>query len=135
MFSPLFIKYFKIILVLFYIGLVPDKPTNLTVTNITSRSADVSWLDPVRQGFIYPYISHFWIKLKKENSLILSITTAKVNEYEINNLTSYTRYEISVAGGNSYGFGEETITSFLTSEEGECYIEHAKFKTANLVQG
>ena len=136
MFSPLFIKYFKIILVLFYIALAPDKPTNLTVTNITSRSADVSWLDPKRRRvFIYPYISRFWIKLKKENSLILNITTGKVNEYEINNLTSYTRYEISVAAGNSYGFGEETITSFQTSEEGECYIEHAKFKTANLVQG
>ena len=134
MFSPLFIKYFKIILVLFYIGLVPDKPTNLTVTNITSRSADVSWLDPKRRGE-YDRFSRFWIKLKKENSEILSITTGKVNGYEINNLTSYTRYEISVAAGNSNGFGEETITSFLTSEEGECYIEHAKFKTANLVQG
>ena len=118
MFSPLFIKYFKIIFALFYIGLVPDKPTNLTVTNITSRSADVSWLDPKKRGIFG--LSRFWIKLKKENSEILSITTGKVNEYEINNLTSYTRYEISVAGGNSYGFGEETITSFLTSEEGEC---------------
>ena len=122
MFSPLFIKYFKIIFVLFYIGLVPYKPTNLTVTNITSRSADVSWLDPKRRGVhVNFYISRFWIKLKKENSLILSITTGKVNEYEINNLTSYTTYEISVAAGDSYyGFGEETTTSFLTSEEGEC---------------
>ena len=139
MFSPLFITYLKIIFVLFSIGLLPGKPTNLTVTNITSRSAGVSWLDPEKQGrseFIYnDRISRFWIKLKKENSLILNITTGKVNEYEINNLTSYTRYEISVAAGNSNGFGEETITSFLTSEEGECYIEHAKFKTANLVQG
>ena len=134
MFSPLFIKYFKIILVLFYIGLVPYKPTNLTVTNITSRSAEISWLDPKRR-VEYDRFSRFWIKLKKENSEILSITTGKVNGYEINNLTSYTRYEISVAAGNSNGFGEETITSFLTSEEGECYIEHAKFKTANLVQG
>ena len=121
MFSPLFIKYFKIIFVLFYIGLVPDKPTNLTVTNITSRSADVSWLDPKRRRVItaYPSILHFWIKLKKENSLILSITLGKVNEYEMNNLTSYTTYEISVAAGSYRGFGEETITSFLTSEEGE----------------
>ncbi len=119
MFSPLFIKYFKIIFVLFYTGLVPDKPTNLTVTNIMSRSADVSWLDPKRRGR-YDSFSRFWIKLKKENSLILSITTGKVNEYEINNLTSYTTYEISVAAGNSRGFGEETTISFLTSEEGEC---------------
>ena len=30
-------------------------------------------------------------------------------------------YEISVAAGNTHGFGEETNTWFLTSEEGECY--------------
>ena len=123
MFSPLFITYLKIIFVLFSIGLLPGKPTNLTVTNITSRSAGVSWLDPEKQGrskLIYnDRISRFWIKLKKENSEILRITTGKVNEYEIISLTSYTTYEISVAAGNSHGFGEETTTSFLTSE-GEC---------------
>ena len=32
-----------------------------------------------------------------------------------------TMYEISVAAGNTHGFGEETNTWFLTSEEGECY--------------
>ncbi len=104
--------------VLFPIGITPDKPTNLTVTNITSRSAEVSWLDPKDQG--RHGISHFSIKLKKENSQILSITTGKVNEYELNNLTSYTTYEISVAARSYYGLGEETTTSFRTSEEGEC---------------
>ncbi len=111
-------EFHKIIFVLFPLGLVPDKPINLTVTNITSRSAEISWLDPKDQGRYG--ISRFWIKLKKENSQIISITTTvKVNAYEINNLTSYTTYEISVAAGNRYGFGEETITSLLTSEEGE----------------
>jgi hypothetical protein len=44
-----------------------------------------------------------------------------VNEYEINNLTPDTTYEISVtAETDYYGFGEESITSFLTSEEGVC---------------
>jgi hypothetical protein len=43
-----------------------------------------------------------------------------VNEYEINNLTPYTTYEISVAAGSYYyEFGEESNTSFFTSEEGE----------------
>ena len=97
--------------------MLPDKPTNLTVTNITSKSAEISWLDPENHG-VYS-LSRFWIELKKENSLILNITTGKVNEYEINNLTPYTTYKISVAAGNDHGFGEETITSFLTSEEGE----------------
>jgi hypothetical protein len=98
--------------------LLPDKPTNLTVTNIKSRSAEISWLDPKIRGILG--ISRFSIKLKKESSLILSITTGKVNEYEVNNLTPDTRYEISVAAGNYYGFGEETFTSFLTSEGGKC---------------
>ena len=98
--------------------MLPDKPTNLTVANITSRSAEISWLDPKYPGIFN--LSRFWIKLKKNNSLILAITTGKVNEYKINDLIPYTTYEISVAAGNFPGFGEETITSFLTSEEGEC---------------
>jgi hypothetical protein len=58
--------------------------------------------------------------LKKENILILNITTGKVNEYEINNLTPYSTYEISVAAGNDYGFGEESGTPFSTTSDGEC---------------
>jgi hypothetical protein len=92
-------------------------PINLTVTNITSRSAEISWQDPKDHERFD--VARLWIKLKKENSLILNITTGKVNKYEINNLTPYTTYEISVAAGNDYGFGEESNTSFLTSEEGE----------------
>ena len=98
--------------------MLPDKPINLTATNITSRSAEISWADPRDHG-VYG-LSHFSIKLKKENSLILNITTGKVNEYKISNLTSYTAYGISVAAGNYYGFGEESNTSFLTTSEGEC---------------
>jgi hypothetical protein len=94
-------------------------PINLTVTNINSRSAEISWQDP--QDHERFGLSRFWIKLKKENSLILNITTRKVNTYEINNLTPDTTYEISVtAETDYYGFGEESTTSFLTSEEGVC---------------
>ena len=99
--------------------MLPDKPINLTVTNITSTSAEISWLDPENPGV--SWLSRFWIKLKKENSLILNITTGRVNKYEINNLTPYTTYEISVAAGNYYhGFGEESSTSFSTTSDGEC---------------
>jgi hypothetical protein len=97
---------------------LPDKPINLTVTSITSRSAEISWLDSENEGRFG--LSRFWIKLKKENSRILNITTGRVNKYEINNLTPYSTYEISVAAGNDYGFGEESNTSFSTSEEGAC---------------
>ena len=87
------------------------------VTNIKSRSAEISWLDPNNTGD--GDLTEFWIKLKKENSLTQNITKDKVNQYDLDNLTPYTKYEISVAVGNKHGFGEEIITSFLTSEEGE----------------
>ena len=105
--------------------MVPDKPRNLIVAYITSKSAVISWLDPKSADHKKRFrhrLSRFLIKLKKRNVLIRSITTGKVNEYKLINLTSYTTYEISVAAGNRYhhyGFGEESVTSFLTSEEGE----------------
>jgi hypothetical protein len=49
-----------------------------------------------------------------------------VNEYKIDHLIPHTTYEISVAAGNYLGFGEEIITSFLTSEEGE-YFKNCVF--------
>ncbi|CAB3988021.1 Receptor-type tyrosine- phosphatase F, partial [Paramuricea clavata] len=94
----------------------PDKPTNLTFTNITSRSADISWVDPENTGDNkgVAVLSGFFIKLKKENSLIRNITTDKVNKRKLTNLTPNTTYQISVAAGNQNGFGEETTTSFTT---------------------
>jgi hypothetical protein len=106
----------------FFLALLPDKPTNLTVTKITSRSAEISWADPENTGDDkgrLAVLSGFFIKLKKGNSPILNITTDKVNERKLTNLTPYTTYEISVAAGNKHGFGEVTITSFMTSEEGQ----------------
>ena len=101
---------------LFSLALVPDQPTSVTVTTITSRGAEISWIDPVNTGD--GGLLRFRIKLKKDNSLIQNITTNKVNQYTLNNLIPYTTYEITVAAGNKHGFGEEAITSFLTSEEG-----------------
>ena len=104
----------------FFLALLPDKPTNLTATNITSRSAEISWLDPENtgddKGRQLAVLSGFFIKLKKGNTLIWNITTDKVNERKLTHLTPYTTYEISVAAGNKHGFGEVTITSFMTSE-------------------
>ena len=56
--------------------------------------------------------------MKKENSRLWNSVTDKVNAYTLINLIPHTPYEISVAAGNKHGFGEETITSFSTSEEG-----------------
>ena len=116
-----YLKLISYTLNFFSLALLPDQPTNLTVTNIKSRSAEISWIDPVNTG--NGDLTRFWIKLKKDNSLIQNITTDKVNKYTLNNLTPYTTCEISVAAGNIHGFGEETKTSLLTSEEGENEIK------------
>ena len=97
-------------------ALLPDQPTNLTVTNIKSRSAEIAWMDPVNTGD--GDLEGFWIKLIKNGSLIQNIIINKVNQHTLSNLIPYTTYEISVAAGNKHGFGEETSTSFSTSEEG-----------------
>ena len=104
-------------LISFFLARFPDKPTNLTVINIKPRIAEISWLNPNNTGD--GDLTGVWIKLKRENSLTQNNTTDKVNEYELNNLKPYTTYEISVAAGNQHGFGEETITSFTTSEDGK----------------
>ena len=111
-----YLKLISYTLNFFPLALLPDQPTNLTVTNIKSRSAETSWIDPVNIG--NGSLTRFWIKLKKDNFL-QNITNYKVNKYTLNNLSPYTTYEISVAVGNIHGFGEETKTSLLTSEEGE----------------
>ena len=101
----------------FFLALLPDKPTDLTVTNIKSRSAEIFWADPDNTGD--GDLTGVWIKMKKENSFILNNFAYKVNKYKLDNLTPYTKYEISLAAGNQIGYSEQTITSFITSEEGK----------------
>ena len=95
----------------------PDKPRNLTVISITSRSVEISWANPKNRG-LYG-ISRFLITLKKDNSPIFSIiTTGIVNRYEINYLNPYITYEVSVTAGNYRGFENAATSLFLTAEEG-----------------
>ena len=104
----------------FLLALLPDKPLNLTVNKIMSRSAEMSWKDPQNTGD--GNLKRFWIELRKENALIRNITTVKVNKYQIDNRTPYTTYKISVAAGNKHGFSGGIISLFTTSEEGEFQI-------------
>ena len=126
---------FKIAYYFVSVGLTPDKPQGLTVTNITSRSAAISWLEARRDYHILRYffrrhryrfkgryddfrISGFLIQLKKNRTLVQNITTGKVNEYKLYKLAPHSWYEVSIAAGNHYGFGEFILASFLTFEEG-----------------
>ena len=100
----------------FYLVALPDKPTNLTVTDITSRSAKISWKDPKIHGRYG--LSGFWIILKKDTTPVFWIRTGRLNNYELKNLAPYTGYEVSVAAGNYVGFEKGAAWSFATSEEG-----------------
>ena len=101
---------------MFFKALLPDKPTNLQVINIKSRSAEITWTASQNTGD--GRLERFLIKLTKENSLIWNKTIGIENTYTLDNLTPYTTYKISVAAGNKHVFGEETIESFTTLEEG-----------------
>lgn len=93
----------------------PGKPRNLTITNITSESVQISWRDPEHreQSAIVKYL----IILKKDNSLITNITImAGTNGYKIDHLTPNTKYDISITAVNYYTFGEEARASFFTSK-------------------
>ena len=81
----------------------------------------ISWLDPENQS-AYVNSSRFLIKVENENLPTWSIATGNKNEFKLNNLTPNTTYKISVSAGNRYRFGEESVISLLTSEEGECEI-------------
>ena len=96
----------------------PDKPESLTMTDITSTSVKISWQSPKDWGNYS--LSRFCIKIKRDLSHVRSIfTSGRQYTYQINHLTPYTEYEISVAGGNDRGYEQWTISSFLTSEEGK----------------
>ena len=97
-------------------ALLPDKPINLAVTNITSRRAKITWQSPQNTGA--GKVNNFFIKLRKDNLLIWNNTTAKENINTLDNLIPYTTYRISVAAKTEHGLGEETTISFETLQEG-----------------
>ena len=45
--------------------------------------------------------------------------TNKINEKEVQGLSPYTEYEISIAAGNVYGIGEEKTLTFMSGEAGK----------------
>ena len=116
---------------MFFKALLPDKPTNLQVTNVKSRSAKITWQSPQNTGD--GILERFLIKLTKDNSLIWNKTTGIQDTYTLDNLSPGTTHKISVAAGNQHGFGEETIESLTTLEEGK-NLTHIKLHTSFLAQ-
>ena len=44
--------------------------------------------------------------------------TNKINEKEVQGLSPYTEYKLSIAAGNVYGIGEEKTVTFTSGETG-----------------
>ena len=93
----------------------------MVLVKISSSSVTFSWNPPIIDRFEKP-ISHYYIKIQKKFSgfLVLNINeTNNTNEKEVQGLSPYTEYEISIAAGNVYGFGEERNVTFTSAEAGE----------------
>ena len=93
----------------------------LTLVKITSSSVTFSWNPPTIDRFEKP-ILYYHIKIQNKISrlVVLNINyTNKINEKEEQGLSPYTEYEISIAAGNVYGFGEEKTVIFTSGETGK----------------
>ena len=112
----------------FFLALFQDEPRNLTVTNIKSRSADISWIEPETKGDGF---KEFLVKLKKNSSLIWNTTTTMKN-YTLDNLTPSTTYAITVAAKNKHNFSKEINASFTTCEEGKVYKNRNSYSDNSL---
>ena len=96
----------------------------LPFVKITSSSVTFSWNPPVIDRFETP-ILYYHIEIHKKISrfLVLNINhTNNINEKEVQGLSPYTEYELSIAAGNVYGFGEERNVTFTSAEAGEQQI-------------
>ena len=98
--------------------MLPDQVKQLFLA--TSSSVTFSWNPPIIDRFEKP-ISHYYIKIQKKFSgfLVVNINeTNNINEKEVQGLSPYTEYEISIAAGNVYGIGEEKAVIFTSGETG-----------------
>ena len=102
-----------------FLDLYPQEPSDLTLTDITSSSVVLSWKSPANLG--EKPVSNFRIKVKRTGTILvlnIDIKSSK-DSMKVQNLSPYTKYEISIAAGNSRGFGNEATVSFTTAEAGE----------------
>ena len=106
---------------------------------IKSSSAELSWSDPVIETNEWVY--QVRIKLKRNNELVNDQKSRYTgeNKYLLNDLTPFTKYEVSVAFENVNGFGESTSIMFTSGEDGKfiktwCIIKsHILFPADNLI--
>ena len=112
---------------LYHSDLLPDKPTNLTATEVGSTYLKISWIDPQNTGvklgtnISNPLTGYRFIVMNStvdKNVLQVFELNIRNKPFKLKNLMSYTTYIVNVSAGNSEGFGMSTIATFTTAKEG-----------------
>ena len=97
---------------------IPEAPTSLSASVITSRSITVSWRAPERDGGapIISYLISWSTDLEDEEGLSTeSIVPVSTTSYVISGLRPETIYQIAVAGVNRAGIGNRTTLTIQTA--------------------
>ena len=102
--------------------MTPGKPNNFTVKSISSKTVQISWLDPVVAS-VKPF-THLWIVLKQKKALYYNIIFDDVdkkpkNSLMFKNLAPFTNYSGYVSLANNNGYGEKFNFLFITAEAGK----------------
>ena len=106
----------------FTVAVTPGKPNNVTVEVISSKTVQISWLDPVVAS-VEPF-KDLWIVLKKEkvrtyNKIFKDVDKEHKYNFMFKNLAPFTEYSGYVRLGNDNGYGEIVSFKFITAEAGQ----------------
>ena len=106
----------------FTVAVTPGKPNNFTDKVISSKTVQISWLDPVVAS-VEP-VKFLWIILKQEkvttyNKIFKDVDKKPKNNVMFKNLVPFTKYSGYVKLGNGNGYGEQVNFMFITPEAGK----------------
>ena len=105
-------------LLFFTVAVTPGKPNNFTVEVISSKTVQISWLDPVVAS-VEPF-KDLWIALKESyNKILEDVDEEHKYDFMFKNLAPFTEYSGYVALGNDDGYGEKVSFKFITAEAGK----------------
>lgn len=101
----------------FLVHTAPSPPTNITPTNITSRSASITWSHPT-----YPNgaILQYKVSLTDDQPGNASVFMTVETSYLLDMLTPDTLYFVTLTAMNSLTGERSEEISFTTLEDGEC---------------
>jgi len=114
--------YELLLLIIFWLVVVPGVPVIIEVIVTGSRTANLSWQEGVTPNPLNPPILNFAIYLN--GSLMINTMNTSII---LNTLTPFTDYKVTVAARNRIGLSNmSNPVLFMTAEEGTCYIPLTK---------